>query len=54
MIDIDCIINKRNLTFENVIQNFESELDSLHHKNKTVFFNFLTDKALANLGAVYG
>ncbi|SXE48775.1 Uncharacterised protein [Klebsiella variicola] len=53
MIDIDCIINKRNLTFGNVIQNFESELDSLHHKNKTVFFNFLTDKALANLGAVY-
>lgn len=53
MIDIDCIINKQNLSFEDFIQSFESELDSLHNKNKSVFFNFLTDKALDNLGAVY-
>lgn len=53
MIDIDCIVNKQSLSFEDFIQSFESEIDSLHHKNKTVFFNFLTDKALANLGAVY-
>lgn len=53
MIDIDCIINKNNISFEVFEQSFESEIDSLHHKNKTVFFNFLTDKALDNLGAIY-
>lgn len=53
MIDIDCIINKQNLSFEDFIQSFDSEIDSLHNKNKSVFFNFLTDKALDNLGAVY-
>lgn len=53
LIDIDCIINKSNISFEDFMSGFQCELDTLHNKNKTVFFNFLTDKALTHLGAVY-
>jgi uncharacterized protein (TIGR04255 family) len=53
LIDIDCIRDDINISFDDAILSFSNDLDRLHDKNKEIFFGFLNDAALEYLGAEY-